>query len=45
MNERVAIVGDGQMGPWSARLREQLCAIQSGAADDPHGWRVSLQVG
>ncbi|NCF18104.1 MAG: branched-chain amino acid aminotransferase [Haliea sp.] len=38
-------VGDGQMGPWSARLREQLCAIQSGAADDPHGWRVSLQVG
>ncbi len=35
-------VGDGQMGPWSARLREQLCAIQSGAADDPYGWRVAL---
>lgn len=36
-------VGDGQMGPWSTRLREQLCAIQSGAAEDPHGWRVELQ--
>ena len=36
-------VGNGQMGPWSTRLREQLCAIQSGAADDPHGWRVTLE--
>lgn len=36
-------VGDGEMGTWSARLREQLCAIQSGVADDPHGWRVALQ--
>ena len=36
-------VGDGQMGPWSERLREQLCAIQSGAAEDPHGWRVPLE--
>ncbi len=35
-------VGDGQMGTWSARLREQLCAIQSGAAEDPYGWRVPL---
>ncbi len=38
-------VGDGEMGTWSARLREQLCAIQSGQADDPHGWRVPLQAG
>jgi branched-chain amino acid aminotransferase len=37
-------VGDGQMGPWSASLREQLCAIQSGAAAAPHGWRAPLQV-
>ena len=36
-------VGNGEMGEWSARLREQLCAIQSGAADDPHGWRVALK--
>lgn len=36
-------VGSGEMGPWSARLREQLCAIQSGAAEDLHGWRVSLK--
>jgi branched-chain amino acid aminotransferase len=42
---REITVGDGQMGPWSARLREQLCAIQSGAADDPYGWRVPLQAG
>lgn len=38
-------VGDGQMGPWSARLREQLCAIQSGVAEDPHHWRVALEAG
>jgi len=36
-------VGNGEMGTWSARLREQLCAIQSGQANDPHGWRVPLQ--
>jgi branched-chain amino acid aminotransferase len=36
-------VSDGAMGPWSAGLREQLCAIQSGVAEDPHGWRVPLQ--
>lgn len=35
-------VGSGQMGPWSERLREQLCAIQSGEAEDPHGWRLAL---
>lgn len=35
-------VGDGQMGPWSTRLREQLCAIQSGTAEDTHGWLVPL---
>ena len=36
-------VGDGQMGSWSSQLREQLCAIQSGVAQDPHGWRVTLE--
>lgn len=38
-------VGDGQMGSWSSRLREQLCAIQSGEAPDVHGWRVPLKGG
>ena len=42
-NGTTVTVGDGQMGPWSGRLREQLCAIQSGAAADPHSWRVPLQ--
>lgn len=36
-------VGNGAIGPWSARLREQLTAIQSGAAADPHHWRTPLQ--
>lgn len=40
---REITVGDGGMGAWSAGLREQLCAIQSGVAEDPHGWRVALQ--
>jgi branched-chain amino acid aminotransferase len=35
-------VGDGAVGPWSTRLREQLCAIQTGAAEDKYGWRVPL---
>lgn len=36
-------VGTGEMGPWSEKLRAQLCAIQSGAAQDPHNWRVALK--
>lgn len=40
---REITVGDGNMGAWSAGLREQLCAIQSGVAEDPHGWRAPLQ--
>ncbi|TGD75806.1 branched-chain amino acid aminotransferase [Mangrovimicrobium sediminis] len=41
-NGETVRVGTGEMGPWSTRLREQLCAIQSGTADDPYGWRVPL---
>ncbi len=42
-NGETIVVGNGEMGPWSTRLREELCAIQSGAAEDPHGWRAPLQ--
>lgn len=31
-------VGDGAMGPNTARLRNALLAIQRGQAADPHGW-------
>ncbi|MEX2504941.1 MAG: branched-chain amino acid aminotransferase [Egicoccus sp.] len=31
-------VGDGSMGPNTARLRDALLAIQRGQAADPHGW-------
>ncbi|GGI09660.1 branched-chain-amino-acid transaminase [Egicoccus halophilus] len=31
-------VGDGSMGPNTARLREALLAIQRGEAADPHDW-------
>ncbi|HSK22256.1 MAG TPA: branched-chain amino acid aminotransferase [Egicoccus sp.] len=31
-------VGDGAMGPNTARLRDALLAIQRGQAADPHGW-------
>ncbi len=37
-------VGDGNMGPVSTLLRKTLCAIQSGEAEDPHGWRVPLSM-
>jgi len=40
---RTIKVGDGGMGRWSARLREQLCAIQSGAAPDSYAWRTPLK--
>lgn len=36
------VVRDGQPGPNTLRLREALVAVQSGAADDPHGWRTTV---
>ena len=35
---RRVTVGDGGMGPNTARLREALLAVQRGEAADPHGW-------
>ena len=35
-------VRDGEPGPNTLRLREALVAVQSGAADDPHGWRTPI---
>ena len=35
-------VRDGQPGPNTLRLREALVAVQSGTADDTHGWRTPL---
>jgi branched-chain amino acid aminotransferase len=32
------LVGDGQPGPITLRLREQLLGIQFGRLPDPHGW-------
>jgi branched-chain amino acid aminotransferase len=34
--------GDGAPGPVTMRLREQLLAIQTGNAVDPHGWRHTV---
>ncbi len=35
-------VRDGQPGPNTLRLREALVAVQTGSADDPHGWRTTV---
>jgi branched-chain amino acid aminotransferase len=35
-------IGDGNPGPVSMRLREQLIAIQTGRAEDTHGWMHRL---
>ncbi|MFA9430639.1 branched-chain-amino-acid transaminase [Egicoccus sp. AB-alg2] len=35
---RRVMVGDGGMGPNTARLRDALLAVQRGEAADPHGW-------
>jgi branched-chain amino acid aminotransferase len=32
------VIGDGQPGPVTARLREQLVGLQFGQLPDPHGW-------
>jgi branched-chain amino acid aminotransferase len=32
------VVGDGESGPETMKLRQQLVDIQRGRAEDPHGW-------
>ena len=36
----VGFANDGQMGHWTERLRSGLTSIQSGDAQDSHGWRT-----
>jgi branched-chain amino acid aminotransferase len=36
------VIGDGQPGPISMRLRQSLVDIQRGAAPDPHEWMRTL---
>jgi branched-chain amino acid aminotransferase len=35
-------VGDGEVGPTTQRLYDELVAIQYGTKDDPYGWRVPV---
>ena len=35
-------IGDGEAGPITNRLRDDLVALQEGRADDPFGWRVQV---
>jgi len=35
-------IRDGQPGPNTMRLRQALVDVQSGVAEDPHGWRTSV---
>ncbi len=37
------VVGDGQPGPNTLRLREALTSLQIGAADDPFGWMTKVK--
>ncbi len=39
---RESVIGDGQAGPVTMRLRDALLALQDGRADDPFGWRVKV---
>lgn len=36
-------IGTGQPGPNTMRLRDALVAVQTGAAEDPHGWRTPVR--
>ncbi len=36
------VVGDGEVGPITLRLRERLTQIQTGVAPDDHGWTVAV---
>ena len=40
--DRSWTVGDGSTGPVTARLREALLAVQTGQAEDTHGWMHAL---
>jgi branched-chain amino acid aminotransferase len=37
------VVGDGQLGPTTARLRSALLAVQRGEAPDRHGWMAPVE--
>jgi len=37
-------IGDGQDGPVTRRLREQLTGLQRGAYPDPHGWLHAINL-
>jgi branched-chain amino acid aminotransferase len=39
------VIGDGQSGPVSMKLREQLLNIQHGLVPDTHGWLHSVVAG
>jgi branched-chain amino acid aminotransferase len=39
-NGKESIIGSGEEGAITRRLRELLVAVQTGQAPDPHGWRV-----
>ena len=43
-NDHEWTIGDGGTGPVTARLRQALLDIQTGAAPDLHGWTHLLQV-
>lgn len=42
---RIVTVGDGEVGPNTARLRAALLAIQRAEAPDQHRWTVPVEVG
>jgi branched-chain amino acid aminotransferase len=40
--DREVVIGDGEPGPVTLRLRDALVAIQEGRAADPFGWRMPV---
>lgn len=43
-NGGVQVIGDGQDGPVTQRLRSQLTGLQRGMVADPHGWRHAIDM-
>ncbi len=39
------VIGDGQTGPVTARLRQALVGLQGGQSQDPYGWVHPVLVG
>ena len=40
--EEILIIGDGELGDWTSKVRDTLVGIQLQEIDDPFGWVITI---